>query len=61
MATPKGLKVVAGSVEKYLAMSDASLHAHAFTGELSVSEGILEARLSMERPSLVLLTFTAVE
>jgi hypothetical protein len=59
MATKKGLEVAAKSVEKYLAMSNASLNAHAFAGELSVSGGTLEARLRMERPSLVLLTFTA--
>ena len=83
MATPEGLRhlvATTGSVEKYLAMSDASLRAHPFTGELSsvssVSSGtdggggggggeggggVLEARLSMERPSLVLLTFAAAD
>ena len=59
MATKKGLEVAAKSVEKYLAMSNASLNAHAFAGELRVRGGTLEARLRMERPSLVLLTFTA--
>ena len=57
MTTPRGLAAAAANTRKYLEMSDASLQARPFTGGLSVSGGALTASLTMQRPSLVLLSF----
>ena len=62
MCTEKGLALAAKSTKKYLAMSDASLRARAFSGEAVVKGGDLVVTLrEVERPTLVLLSFTVAE
>lgn len=62
MCTEKGLELAAKSTKKYLAMSDVSLRAREFSGEAVVKGGDLVVTLrEVERPSLVLLSFTVAE
>jgi hypothetical protein len=61
MCTQKGLDLAAKSTKKYLAMSDASLLSRPFSGEAVVDGSNLIVTLrGVERPSLVLLSFTTV-
>ena len=61
MCTQKGLDLAAKSTKKYLAMSDASLLSRPFSGEAVVDGSNLIVTLrGVERPSVMLLSFTTV-
>ena len=61
MCTQKGLDLAAMSTKKYLAMSDASLLSRPFSGEAAVDGSNLIVTLrGVERPSVMLLSFTTV-
>ena len=61
MATPEGLRLAAANGAKYLGLSDRSLGARPFSGGLEVVDGgrALRASVRLQRPALLLLSFTA--
>tara|TARA_B110000208_G_scaffold191868_1_gene260632 strand:- start:2554 stop:4665 length:2112 start_codon:yes stop_codon:yes gene_type:complete len=62
MSTPAGLDIAAKGTKRYLAMSDSSLLPRPFSGEVVVDgDSVVVTLRGVERPSLVLLSFAAVQ